>query len=56
LADIKEKEMDPNLDTDLEQDKGKWIIDAKSSATITTKNIQLDDSKELVEEECLLYS
>jgi hypothetical protein len=36
--------------------KGKWIIDAEPSATITTTKIQPDESEELEEGEHLFHS
>ena len=43
VAKMKSSEFDPDFDSDLEMDKGKLIIDAKPSATVTTTQIQPKD-------------
>jgi hypothetical protein len=40
----------------LEQDKGKQIIDVEPSATIAITKIQLEESEELEEGECFFHS
>jgi hypothetical protein len=56
LDKLKEKESYPDLESDLEHDKGKQIIDANPNATIATKKIQPYTSKELEEGERLFHS
>jgi hypothetical protein len=48
--------LDPDSDFDSEKDNEKWIIDVEPSATIATTKIQPEESKDLVEGECLFHS
>jgi hypothetical protein len=56
VVELKEKESEPNLDFDLEHNKGKQIIDAEPTATITTTTIQPKEPKEIEDEEHLFHS
>jgi hypothetical protein len=56
LAEIKEKELDPNSYSNLEHDKGKQIIDVEPCATIETTNTHLDESEDIEEVGHLLHS
>jgi hypothetical protein len=50
---MKEKELDPGLDFDLEKDRGKHIIDTDLNATITTTKFQPKELEEPKKVECL---
>jgi hypothetical protein len=56
LVELKEKESGPGLDFDSENNKGKYIINAKPTATIMTSKIQLEEPKELEHGESLFRS
>jgi hypothetical protein len=56
VADIKEKESEPDSDFDSEHKKGKQIINAEPTAIITTTTIQLEELEEIEEEERLFHS
>ena len=53
---MKSSELDSESKFDSEQDKGKRIIDAKISATITTAKIQPEEPEEPEESEHLFHS
>ena len=40
VAEMKSSKLDLDSDSETEPDKGKWIIDAKPNATVTTAQIQ----------------
>jgi hypothetical protein len=46
VAEMKASESDPGSNSDSEPDKGKWIIDAEPSATVTTTKIQPNEPEE----------
>ena len=56
LAEKKSPDPDSDSDTDAEQERGKQIIDAEPSATIATAKIQVEESEEQEEVECLFHS
>jgi hypothetical protein len=56
VAELKEKESEPNLDFDSKHNKGKQIIDAQPTSTIVATTIQLEEPTELEEGECLFHS
>jgi hypothetical protein len=56
VAEMKASESDPGSNSDSEPDKGKQIIDAEPSATVTTTKIQPNEPEESEEGECLFHS
>jgi hypothetical protein len=54
FIDIKEKKLDPDLDSDSKQIK--WIIDAEPIATIAMSKIQPHESENLKKGEHLFHS
>jgi hypothetical protein len=56
LAEIKEKESDPNLESNSKQDMGNNIVNAEHSVIIAITNIQPNKLEELEEGECHFYS
>jgi hypothetical protein len=53
---MKSPESDFDSNYDLQSDKGKQIIDAKPSVTITTTKVQPEELEEPKEVECLFHS
>jgi hypothetical protein len=56
FTEMKASQLDVESDFDLELDKGKKIIDAKPSVTITTTKVQLEEPDEPGEEKHLFHS
>jgi hypothetical protein len=56
VAEIKEKELNPDSESDLENNGRRQIIDADPTATITTTTIQLEEPTDPEEGECLFHS
>jgi hypothetical protein len=46
MVDLKDKELNPNLDFDLENNKRRHIIDLEPTVTIATAKIQLEEDPE----------
>jgi hypothetical protein len=53
---MKEKQSDSRSSSDLEKDKGNYIIDVEPSSIITTTNIHLKELEDPEEGELLLHS
>jgi hypothetical protein len=53
---MKASESNANSDSDLELDKGKWIIYIEPNATIATKIVQQEEPEEPEEREHLFHS
>jgi hypothetical protein len=56
VAEVKAFESDADYDSELEPERGIWIIDAKPSATIATTKLQPVEPDEPEEGECLFHS
>jgi hypothetical protein len=56
VAEVKASELDAGSDSELEQKRGRRIIDAEPSATIATTKLQHGEPDEPKEGECLFHS
>jgi hypothetical protein len=56
VAELKEKELEPELDSNSKKNKGKQIIDVEPTATIVATTIQLEEPEELEEGDHLFHS
>jgi hypothetical protein len=56
VAEVKASESDAGLDSKPEPERGRWIIDAKPSATVATTKLHPGEPYEPKEGECLFHS
>ena len=56
MVEIKDKEPNPNLESDYENTGKRQIIDADPTAIVTTTTIQLEEPTDLEEGEHLFHS
>jgi hypothetical protein len=56
VAEVKASKLDVDSDSELEPEKGRWIIDVEPSATVATTKLQPSEPDEPEEGECLLHS
>ena len=56
MAKIKDKELNPDSESDSENNGKRQIIDADPSAIVATATIQPEEPKDLEERECLFHS
>ena len=56
MAEVKASESDADYDSELELERGRWIIDVEPSATIATTKLQPGELDEPEEGECLFHS
>jgi hypothetical protein len=56
VAEVKASESDAGSDSESELERGRWIIDAEPSATVSTTKLQPDEPDEPEEGECLFHS
>jgi hypothetical protein len=56
MAEVKASESDVGFYSDSEPERGRWIIEAETSATISTTKLQPDEPDEPKEGECLFHS
>jgi hypothetical protein len=56
LAEIKDKEMNPDSESNSEINGRRHIIDANPTATVTATTIQLEEPTDPKEGECLFHS
>jgi hypothetical protein len=56
VVEVKASESDVGFDSELELERGIWIIDVEPSATIATTKLQPGEPDELEEGECLFHS
>jgi hypothetical protein len=56
VAKVKASELDADYDSELEPERGIWIIDTEPSATIATTKLQPGEPHELEEGERLFHS
>ena len=56
MVDIKDKELNPDSDSDSENDGRRHIINIDTTTTIMTATIQLEEPKNTEEAECLFHS
>jgi hypothetical protein len=56
VVEVKASESDAGYDSESELERGRWIIDAKPSATVATTKLQHGEPDEPEEGECLFHS
>jgi hypothetical protein len=56
VAEVKASESDVDFDSEPKPERGRQIIDAEPSATISTTKLQLGEPDEPEEGECLFHS
>jgi hypothetical protein len=56
VAEVKASESDVSSDSEIEPERGRWIIDAKPSATVSTTKLQPSELDETEEGERLFHS
>jgi hypothetical protein len=56
VANLKSYELDAGFDSDLELEKGRWIIDMEPNATVSTTKIHTGEPDEPEEGERLFHS
>jgi hypothetical protein len=56
VAEVKASESDVGSDSELELERGRWIIDVELSATVATTKLQPSEPDEIEEGECLFHS